>query len=83
MAEYATKDEVREIVSQAVEDLSQVIANFAQQVDGRFNKVEAEIVELKESHHKLLNTIDGFISRIDSYETEMKARDAQFERLVA
>jgi hypothetical protein len=43
MAEHVTKEEVQEIVDRAIEkavtDLSEVIANFAQQVDARFNKV--------------------------------------------
>jgi len=69
MAEYATKNEVQEIVGKAVDkavtDLSEIIATFAQQVDARFNKVEAELAELRESHQRLLITIDGFIGRID------------------
>lgn len=83
MAEYATKQEVQEIVDRAVTDLSEIISSFAQQVDTRFNKVEQELAELRESHQRLLNTIDGFISRIDHYETEMAARDLQFNRLLA
>lgn len=82
MSEYATKKDVQEIVNNAVTDLSEIIAGFAQQVDDRFNKIENEIIDLKVSHDKLLNTVDAFISRIDSYETEMTARDAQFERLL-
>lgn len=46
MAEYATKQEVQEIVDKAVTDLSEIIANFAQQVDNRFNSVEAKQQEL-------------------------------------
>jgi hypothetical protein len=86
MAEHATKNEVQEIIDKAIDravtDLSEIIANFAQQVDTRFNKVEKEISELKESHNRLLNTIDGFIGRIDRYEMEQTARDNQFNRLL-
>ena len=85
MADYATKQEVQEIVDKAVEkvvtDLSEIISSFAAQVDARFNKVEQEIVDLKASHQRLLNTIDGFVSRIDHY--EIAARDNQFNRLLA
>ena len=67
MAEYATKQDVQQIVDRAVDkavtDLSEIIANFAQQVDTRFNEVEKEIAELKDSHQRLLNTIDGFVGR--------------------
>jgi len=87
MAEYATKDDVQEIVGKAVKDavseLSEIIGSFAQQVDERFNTVERDIRELKESHNRLLNTIDGFLARIDKYETELAARDHQFEKLLA
>ncbi|MES2971493.1 MAG: hypothetical protein V4702_04175 [Patescibacteria group bacterium] len=36
----------------------------------------------RSSMDKLTNTIDGFIGRIDKYETELAARDAQFQRLL-
>lgn len=82
MSAYATKQEVQEIVDKAVTDLSEIISTFAQQVDTRFNKVEKELVELRESHQRLLNTIDGFVGRIDRYETEQLMRDNQFNRLL-
>ena len=82
MADYASKQEVQEIVDKAVTDLSEIIASFAQQVDHRFSKVEQELSELKASHHRLLNTIDGFVTRIDRYETEQLMRDNQFNRLL-
>lgn len=86
MAEYATKQDVQEIVDRAVDkavtDLSEIIANFAQQVDMRFNEVEKELSELKDSHQRLLNTIDSFVGRIDRYESEQAARDSQFNRLL-
>lgn len=82
MAEYATKDEVRGIVREAVDELSEVIASFATQVDERFNRIEERLDKLDESHQRLLNTIDGFVKRLDEVETEQLARDRQFERLV-
>lgn len=82
MADYATKKDVQDIVDKAVTDLSDVLKTFMDQVDRRFNEVERELVELKESHNRLLNTIDGFIGRIDRYETEMTARDNQFAKLL-
>lgn len=83
MAEYATKDEVREIVREAVDDLSKIIANFASQVDERFNRIEERLEKIEKSHDRLLNTIDGFVKRLDEVETEQLARDRQFDRLVA
>lgn len=78
MAEYATKEEVQEIVDKAVTDLSEIIANFAQQVDSRFNSVEAKQQELDKKFDRLLGTIDSFVGRIDRYESEQVARDSQF-----
>lgn len=50
MADYATKQDVQEIVdkavTKAVEDLSYVIAQFATNVDARFGKVENDISNL-------------------------------------
>jgi hypothetical protein len=87
MAEYATKREVEEIVTKAIDkavtDLSEVIASFAQQVDARFNKLEERQDEIERKFDRLLNTIDGFIGRIDRYEVEQAARDGQFNRLLA
>lgn len=89
MSAYATKQEVQEIVDKAVTDLSEIISTFAQQVDIRFNrletkveKIEKELSDLRESHLRLLNTIDGFVARIDHYETEQLMRDNQFKRLL-
>lgn len=83
MSENATKDDVRKIVREAVDDLSEVIGNFATQVDERFNRLEVSIDKLEESHQRLLSTVDGFVGRIDRYETELAVRDHQFERLLA
>ncbi len=89
MTGYTTTKEVQEIVDKAVTDLSEIIASFAQQVDVRFNNVETRLegVETRLSEQdkkfdRLLNTIDGFIGRIDRYEAEQLARDNQFNRLI-
>jgi hypothetical protein len=36
----------------------------------------------EDSMSKLINTVDGFVKRLDDNETEQSARDAQFERLL-
>lgn len=88
MADYATTQEVQKIVDKAVEDLSDVIAQFATTVDARFNKVEsdiaglkADVAELHVKYDRLLNTMDAFIKRIDDNEAENAARDSQLARL--
>ncbi len=77
-------------IDKRFDELLTTMSQFAQDVDVRFSRVENElaavkhdVVELKVSHNRLLNTIDGFIGRIDEYETEMVARDRQMERLLA
>ena len=47
-------------------------ARFDQQ-DPRFDRIEERLDKLEASHNRLLNTIDGFVKRIDDYETEMAA----------
>lgn len=81
MSENATKDDVRQIVREALDDLSEVIGNFASQVDERFNRLEGRMDKLEQSHQRLLTTVNGFVGRIDKYETELAVRDHQFERL--
>ncbi|HKU18519.1 MAG TPA: hypothetical protein VJP80_04560 [Candidatus Saccharimonadales bacterium] len=101
MSAYATKEDVQEIVDKAIDkavtDLSEIIGSFAQQVDSRFNQLEAKVAnidtrlehvekrisDLEQRFDHLLNTIDGFIARIDRYETEQLMRDNQFNRLLA
>jgi len=36
----------------------------------------------QDSMERLLNTLDGFLKRLDVIETEQSARDLQFERLL-
>ena len=104
MSDFATKKDVKEIVNKAVEDLSEVIDQLAQnmhnelvvvkedikdvitglniklesfetKVNDRFNKIEVNL-------DRLINTVDGFVKRLDDQEVENAARDAQFARLV-
>lgn len=90
MSATITQEHLDKAMKAQTDEIIGVIQGFIQQVDERFNKVESEISELKdeiidlrESHNRLLNTIDGFISRIDKYETELAARDHQFEHLLS
>jgi len=62
MSQAATREDIDEVL-----DLLHI---FMKQVDDRFNEQEKK-------YDKLITTIDGFISRIDKYEIELAARDAQ------
>jgi len=99
MAENATKldldklgqnleKKIEQSIDKAVNDLSAVMSQFANDVNDRFDKVDArfESIEnrldkLEDSHQRLLNTVDGFVGRIDRYETELAARDHKIDRL--
>jgi ribosomal protein S17E len=69
MNDYVTKNELKAVLESSLSKQTDEIVNlihvFMDQVDTKFKTVESEIIELKESHNKLINTIDGFISRID------------------
>lgn len=58
-----------------------IIDDFAFQVDQRFNKVEAELVELNTKYDQLITTLDRFLKRLDDIEADNAARDAQLARL--
>ena len=49
-----------------------------------FKKVndKLDLKASQESVERLINTIDGFVKRLDDNETEQSARDMQFERLL-
>ena len=49
-----------------------------------FNKVNDKLDQKasQESLDRLVNTLDGFVKRLDDNETEQSARDYQFERLL-
>jgi archaellum component FlaC len=70
------------------DNLTALMSNFANDVNERFDKIEARLDQhdkrfdaLDEKFNKLLDTIDGLVKRIDDYETELAARDHKIERL--
>jgi chromosome segregation ATPase len=86
----AKADQRMEKIDERFDEVLAVMSQFAQDVDVRFSRIEHDLAEVKQdvsdlrmSHDRLLNTIDGFITRIDKYETEQAARDRQMERLLA
>lgn len=93
MADYATKQDLQNLeekIDKRFDDLTEILNIFANDVNTRFSKIEGrldgvdlELRKLNEKYDHLINTIDGFISRIDHYETELAARDAEIARLRA
>ncbi len=75
MSNQATKDDVNEVL--------ETIKTLMDQISTKFSEVEKRFDTQDVKYDHLINTIDGFIGRIDRYETEMAARDSQFERLLS
>jgi predicted nucleic acid-binding Zn-ribbon protein len=70
------------------DDLTALMSKFATDVDIRFDRIETkqlqhdvELCKLNKKYDHLVSTIDGFVGRIDRYETELSARDHKIERL--
>lgn len=97
MSDYVTTAELDKALQKQTDEIVGLLQTFMQasserfdridyrfeQIDQRFERIEADLRAMNEKYDHLINTIDGFISRIDHYETEMAARDRQMERLLA
>ena len=83
MADNVTTAELKKALEAQTDEIAGMFDTFMEQVDVRFNKSEASDSELKNALNSLTNTLDGFLKRLDQVESEQRARDAQFERLVA
>ncbi len=91
MSEQVTKTDLsnlEERLDKRFDDLASLMSGFANDTEARFNKIDLKLAEHDEEFKKinakydhLINTIDGFIGRIDNYETELAARDHKIERL--
>lgn len=78
MSNYVTANELSALsthMDQRFDELLDITQTFMKQVDERFNKLESSI-------DRLINTLDGFLKRLDDLEAEQVARDRQFDRLV-
>lgn len=68
-------------LDQRFDEVLTVMSQFAESVDKRFDDHDEEFRKLNKKYDHLLNTIDGFLGRIDKYETELAVRDHKIERL--
>ena len=66
-----------------IDEVLDIIKDFMGQVSEQFTSVNTRLDSLDQKYDHLLSTIDGFIGRIDKYETELAARDSQFEKLLS
>ena len=57
--------------------LFKYIEDFRSEVNAKLDQKASQ-----DSMERLINTLDGFLKRLDNIETEQSARDLQFERLL-
>jgi len=57
--------------------LFKYIEEFRSEVNTKLDQKASQ-----DSMERLLNTLDGFLKRLDNIETEQSARDLQFDRLL-
>ncbi|GAC1502592.1 MAG: hypothetical protein NVS1B10_07420 [Candidatus Saccharimonadales bacterium] len=74
MSNQATRKDIDEVIG--------ILKDFMGQASNEFTQIKDRMDKLDEKYDHLINTIDGFVGRIDKYETELAARDNQFERLL-
>ena len=82
MNDSILKDELNAALRTQTDEIMNVMQTFIQQVSDSFIDVNKRLDEQDKKYDHLINTIDGFIGRIDKYETELAARDSQFEKLL-
>ena len=88
----ANRDDIDEVLGilrdfmQAVDNRFSVLENRFDSLefryDGRFDAIDTKLGQVKESQNKVLNVMDSLVGRIDTYEIENAARDAQTNRLI-
>jgi hypothetical protein len=84
MFDQVTKSDVINLENQLdkrFDELAALMSGFANDVQVKLSDHDDEFRKLNEKYDHLLSTIDGFIGRIDNYETELVARDHKIERL--
>jgi archaellum component FlaC len=88
MNESATRKDIDEVIDIMKDFMSQVSGQFNEvnhqfnEVNHQFDEVNKRLDRFDRDYDHLINTIDSFIGRIDKYETELAARDSQFEKLL-
>ena len=83
MAVQITNEDLKLALREHTDEIMNVMQTFMQQVSESFIEVNNRLDEQDKKYDRLINTIDGFLSRIDKYEIEMAARDNQFEKLLS
>lgn len=88
----ATKQDVKDIInainrhidftSEKFDEIDHRFDTMKTYMDTRFDTLERRMDKSEDAYQHLLGTIDAFLGRIDGYETEMTARDSQFNKLL-
>lgn len=72
---------LRQEVRTGIDEILSLLKVFMNQTSEKFAEHDAEFRKLNKSYDHLVGTMDGFIARIDRYETELAARDHKIDRL--
>ena len=75
MKDYATKDDVQEIVNKAVGDLSEIITSLATNMDERFQQVDERFQQVDERFQQVderFNQVDERFDRIEGKLTSLE-----------
>lgn len=87
MAETITKHDVEEIVgkavNRAVEDLSEVISDFAKQVDKRFNEVDARFEQVDARFGQVDARFEQVDARFDKMDRRFDGIDLEIRKIHA
>jgi len=81
MEQNVTRKDIDEVID-IMKTMMDQISNQFIEVNNQFIEVNDRLTTMDQKYDHLINTIDSFIGRIDKYETELAARDSQFERLL-
>lgn len=84
MSDHVTKSELSQALNEQTTEISQVIAEFAGQVNSRFDDLSSRFgnTAAQDSLQGLQRTIDKFVKRLDDNELEGAAYQSQFNKLL-
>lgn len=82
MSEAVSRKDIDEVIGLLSQFMQRVGDEFAK-VNSRLGMRDQKLNIQDQKYDHLITTLDGFVARIDRYETELAMRDSQFEKLLA
>lgn len=81
MSDYATKEDVKEIVGEAVAELGGIISDLVTHVDGRFEKVDKRFDKMDKRFDAADKRFDKMDKRFDKMDKRFDAADKRTDGL--